>query len=322
MALLILRALYVWRKPFTAFFQVFLPVVFLITVMSLSKNSKAVKTDSSRIYQLSDFGRSSVVCGASAGVNAQALLASYRQLLKSTPHELVEKPSVYDHLIRVAKTDTFEFIYRHFVAAQFETKPDGSVWATVLYNQQALESATISLNLVDNAILRHVIGPRYSIEVSSLPSSVKVDKKFFGKYNNLPDFSLMFSREAIILIFGILAVMLPITMASYVTLIVTERVGGMKHLQLMTGVSPVTLWAAMLTFDSFAHFLTVALMLVALNVYDVKLFAGVTNSFYIGVLLITYGFATLPMTYLMSFLFQSPTSGLIFVAMFNLTTGE
>ena len=73
-------------------------------------------------------------------------------------------PVVHNFLLEVMKPSRYKYTYGYMVAAQFDhdSKTD-EIHAVALYNYEAYHTAAISLNMVDNALLKHFVGTEYSI---------------------------------------------------------------------------------------------------------------------------------------------------------------
>ena len=287
-----------------------------------------VEEERIRVIRLSDFGKTQVLYSSGGGHEARALAAAYKtEVTKSTSQQLVEKASAYDHLIKIAGQNAFSLIYRHFVAAQFETMPNGDVHATAMYNQQAISTDTISLKLIDNAILRQYVGRQYAI--NTLPFRLAHDMMSYGyvdsecvdeqdKRGDPHDYYVMLHRT----MFVSIGYMMPVVLASCMLLVVSERVGGMKSMMLITGLHPAIMWVATFAIDISIYTVTIVLMIALMKFIEFPGFSGIDISFYVFVILFTYGCAELSLVYLMSFMFQSPAAGFIFAAMLSMILGR
>ena len=333
-AVLVMRAMHVRRKPFMTIFQVLVPVlfaVFILSVVDFSNEEDPTIDRGSRAFQLSDYGDTTVVYGAmprSSIVgrrNEQLKLSNAYYHMLQSEHELTDvgkqsadssnESTVYNYMVAAAKSYRFAAVYRQVVASEFVTLPSGELVATAFYNYEALHSPVISLNLVDNAILQHHVGTEYSIEVTSHPRVMEMGMQERKAKEDA------FDPQKIVVTFGAITLVLPVIMASYMTTVVRERGTRNKHMQIMGGMHPWVLLEAMLAFDCTIHILTVAAMVITFNAYDIKVYAGLTNSFYLSVFLLAFGLAMLPMMYLVAFLFKSPSTGFTVGAMFNFMTG-
>ena len=281
-----------------------------------------------RVIRLSDFGKSQVLYSADGGSESRALAAVYKtQVTKSTSQQVVEKTPAYEHLIKIAGRNAFSLIYRHFVAAQFETMPNGDLQATAMYNQQAISTDTISLKFIDNAILRQYVGEQYAI--NTLPFRLSCDMMSYGYVDSEcihehdtqgypTDFYVMLHRT----MFASIGYMMPIVLASCMLPVVSERVDGMKNMMLMTGLHPAMMWVATFAIDISIYTVTIVLMIALMKFIEYPAFSGIGISVNLFVILFTYGCAELSLVYLMSLMFQSPAAGFIFAAMISMILGR
>ena len=331
-----MRAMYARRKPVMTIFQVLCPVFFAMFILSVAGGSDRDDPSvdrGSKAFQLSDYGHTTVVYGAtpgapiSGGRNEQLQLANaYQQVLQSE-HDLTKvvnqstryspESFVYNYMVEAAESNGFAVVYRHIVGAEFMSLPNGTIMAIAFYNYDALHSPVISLNLVDNALLQHHVGAEYSIDVLSHPRVLQLSKE----EQEDKDRKDAIDPKKIIITKGAITMVFPVIMASYMMTAVRERGTRTKHMQIMSGLKPIVLWTAMLLFDAFIHALTTAGTIITFNAYGIKVYAGLINSFYMFVFLMTFGLAMLPMMYLGSFLFQTPSTGFTVGAMFNILTG-
>lgn len=104
--------------------------------------------------------------------------------------------------------------------------------------------------------------------------------------------------------------------------LVKERVTNAKHLQFVSGVHFATFWLANIIWD-FVNFLIpcVGILVTFLCFHeDGFISAGQQGRFVLVFLL--YGWAMLPLMYLLSFLFSIPATGFTRATMFNIFTGN
>jgi ATP-binding cassette subfamily A (ABC1) protein 3 len=99
-------------------------------------------------------------------------------------------------------------------------------------------------------------------------------------------------------------------MASTVSSIVQERISGLKHLQILSGMQKTSYWVANFIFD-FAKFQTV-MSITVLAMWIVEVNVEVT--YYV---FLTVSFALIPFAYATSFLFSSEAAAQILTMFLN-----
>jgi len=104
--------------------------------------------------------------------------------------------------------------------------------------------------------------------------------------------------------------------------LVKERVTKAKHLQFVSGAGHVTFWMANLLWD-FANFIipciSIMIMFAAFNVPGL---ASADQFGRIFLLFLLFTWATLPLMYLFSFLFATPSGGFTKTVLLNLILGK
>ncbi|CAM9219255.1 unnamed protein product [Choristocarpus tenellus] len=113
--------------------------------------------------------------------------------------------------------------------------------------------------------------------------------------------------------------------AAFVTFVVRERVCKSKRVQLVSGASPLALWAATYVWDLALFFVLSVLVMLGFVAYGKdasRVFIDYGDSA-LGcwVLLLCYGASSLPLAYLYSFAFDGPSSAQISIAGINFLTG-
>ena len=88
-----------------------------------------------------------------------------------------------------------------------------------LFNNEAYHTAAISLNLVDNALLRYFVGPGYSISTMNRHRVHKFEIEFADVQQLSEHWAIIFC----------LSVTFPVIMTFYVMFLVEERVTGSKR---------------------------------------------------------------------------------------------
>ena len=268
---------------------------------------------------LAQYGRSTVpfrVAPSDNSTEASALANAYiRQFDSDTIRaKYFHKVDMMSYLIEMSKQDRHEYLCRTFVAAEFKksyTQPYTNV--TVFYNYQAFHTSAISLALVDNALLQYYVGEDYSIETTNHPRQV----------DNIIDSSTKISviTKGLLIVLCV-SLVLPVTTASYTMFVVSERVLGSKHAQILSGLHRSIYWAAMFIQDSVLYVMSASLIVVLFLAYDYKEFIA-AESFPATVLMfLLFGWVDIPMMYVASFIFLSPGGALAWMSVFNLVSGE
>ena len=125
-------------------------------------------------------------------------------------------------------------------------------------------------------------------------------------------------------LFAALFVMVPFCYlpASFVLFVVRERAVKSKHLQLVSGVSPDLYWLATMLWDSVNYLLVcVAVMLVFVGYGNAEFVGSVSSFLATFLLLLLYGLACTPLSYVYSFLFDNYTSAQVGIVGLHFLSG-
>ena len=100
-----------------------------------------------------------------------------------------------------------------------------------------------------------------------------------------------------------------------------ERVTKAKHLQFVSGVNFVTFWLANLFWDFINFLVPCAGILLTFLIFNEEGFISAEQQGRFILVFFLYGWAMLPLMYLLSFFFSIPATGFTRVTMFNIFTG-
>ena len=107
--------------------------------------------------------------------------------------------------------------------------------------------------------------------------------------------------------------------ASAAVFVVKERISKSKHLQLVSGAAANMYWAATFLWDLAVYSLVVMGCFLVFALYAEPAFVGSTEqAFAVWTVLMFYGMSVLPLVYIYSFLFESPTTAQIGIILLNL----
>lgn len=158
-------------------------------------------------------------------------------------------------MLKVAKSKGTEYAFNVIAAAEFNVT-NGHESANALYSNTAVYGLPISVNLVSNAVLRALTKDQSSaieLKVQSLP-----DK--FDLVITSPKVQVYVLLKTFIFLF-----LLSLVSNAFVIQPQKEIDTGIKHLQLMTGLSAFNYWISTFFFDLLGFFV-VNVVIVALQV--------------------------------------------------------
>lgn len=119
-------------------------------------------------------------------------------------------------------------------------------------------------------------------------------------------------------------------MAAYSVFLIKERVSKAKHLQFLSGANGVNFWLSTFLWDFIYYAIATILIYLTWTIFyhsntlkdDLKVFLTGRQFGYTILLYVLYGLSQIPMTYLMSYIFDIPASGFAWITIFNIITSE
>mmetsp|Transcript_71331 Transcript_71331/g.189760 ORF Transcript_71331/g.189760 Transcript_71331/m.189760 type:complete len:1192 (-) Transcript_71331:531-4106(-) len=185
-----------------------------------------------------------------------------------------------------------------------------AAFTSLLFNSSAIHALPALVNSVFDARVAAVSGNQSSI--SAVSNSLPVSKT---RKATIAAFVSVFASIMILIPFAFVG-------ASFVTALVRERESGSKQMQFVAGVKGLTYWMANWTWDAIMYLLVICGTLIAFRVAGRDEFTGSAENFGATTLiLILFGFAALPLSSAVSFLFKTPSSGLIAMIAFYFLSG-
>ena len=182
--------------------------------------------------------------------------------------------------------------------------------AALLYNSTSIHALPTLVASLYNATLSRATGGTQSIAAAA---------------HALPRVSIeVAQRSAFTSLFGSILILIPLAFAaaSYVTAHVRERESGSKQMQLVSGVPVGLYWAASWSWDVLVYLcLTLLLMATFLAMQDDAFTGDGETAAATLLLLLLFGWATLPLASLASFCFRSPSNALIAMIGFYFLSG-
>ncbi|KAG9343619.1 hypothetical protein JZ751_013789, partial [Albula glossodonta] len=109
--------------------------------------------------------------------------------------------------------------------------------------------------------------------------------------------------------------------ASFVLYLIQERVTKAKHLQFVSGVSPLVYWVTNFFWDMINYSISSAMVVGIFVAFDKKCYTSPTNLPALVALLLLYGWSVTPMMYPMSYIFNVPSTAYVSLSCINLFIG-
>ncbi|KAM4533545.1 retinal-specific phospholipid-transporting ATPase ABCA4-like [Odontesthes bonariensis] len=194
-----------------------------------------------------------------------------------------------------------------------ETENNVKVW----YNNKGWHAMVSFMNVANNAILR-----------ANLPKGANLDEYGITAINHPLNLSkeqlseitvLTTSVDAVVAICVIFA--MSFVPASFVLYLIQERVTQAKHLQFVSGVSPLVYWIANFLWDMVNYSISAAMVVKIFIFFDKRCYTSPTNLQPLIALLMLYGWSVTPMMYPLSCVFNVPSTAYVSLSSINLFIG-
>uniref|UniRef100_A0A7N5JBB3 ATP binding cassette subfamily A member 3 n=1 Tax=Ailuropoda melanoleuca TaxID=9646 RepID=A0A7N5JBB3_AILME len=312
-AMFLKKAVYSVREWKMVVAQVLVPLT-CVTLALLAVNYSSETFDDPKLeLTLGAYGRT-VVPFAVPGASRldQQLSEHLKDMLQAEGQEPREVlGDLEEFLIFRASVEGGGFNERCLVAVSFRDVGERTV-VTALFNNQAYHSPATALAVVDNLLFKQLCGPRASIVVSNYPqprSALQAAKDQFNEGRKGFDIALnlLFAMAFLASTFSILAV--------------SERAVQAKHVQFVSGVHVATFWLSALLWDLLSFLVPSLLLLAVFKAFDVHAFTRDGHMADALLLLMLYGWAIIPLMYLMNFLFSGAATAYTRLTVFNILSG-
>ncbi|XP_047205480.1 retinal-specific phospholipid-transporting ATPase ABCA4a isoform X1 [Girardinichthys multiradiatus] len=194
-----------------------------------------------------------------------------------------------------------------------ETQNNVKVW----YNNKGWHAMVSFMNVANNAILR-----------ANLPKGADLDEYGITVINHPLNLTkeqlseitvLTTSVDAVVAICVIFA--MSFVPASFILYLIQERVTQAKHLQFVSGVSPLVYWMANFLWDMVNYSISAAMVVKIFLFFDKRCYTSPTNLQPLIALLMLYGWSVTPMMYPMSYVFSIPSTAYVSLSCINLFIG-
>ncbi|XP_034781951.2 phospholipid-transporting ATPase ABCA3-like [Acipenser ruthenus] len=312
-AMFLKRALYSWRNWKVMVAQFLVPLVFTVLALVVARTFPGANDCPPLRLALSRYGPTAVPVALEPGARplAAALAAAYTGQL---PDQLGQARNISDlpEYVLLASAEEGGAFNEHCVVGVSFGEGRGQVTATAYFNNQGYHTPATALLLLDNAIYRLVAGPNASISTGNHPQPRNVSETAHDQITKgQTGFAI-----AINLMYGMASLS-----STFALLMVTERALKAKHVQQVSGVYVSNYWLSALLWDLINFLLPCVLMLVVFRAFNVRAF---TQDYHLGALLLIlllYGWAVIPLMYLLSFLFSTAATAYTRLTIFNILSG-
>ncbi|XP_075878067.1 retinal-specific phospholipid-transporting ATPase ABCA4-like [Nelusetta ayraudi] len=199
--------------------------------------------------------------------------------------------------------------FLRYMESEFNVK----VW----YNNKGWHAMVAFMNVANNAVLRAFLPPSakpVQFGITAINHPLNLTKEQLSEVTVLTT-----SVDAVVAICVIFA--MSFIPASFVLYLIQERVTKAKHLQFVSGVSPMVYWVTNFFWDMVNYSLSAAMVVGIFMAFDKKCYTSPSNLPALITLLLLYGWSVTPMMYPMSYIFNIPSTAYVSLSCINLFIG-
>lgn len=286
-------------------FQLFLPILLLVLSLTIAdKDEKMRKSLQNLNISLADYFNTDVFLQT----NGSDFLAQYKNMIEHSQN--IVNVSIADDMDKFLLNNEKNYTLNYALGATFtQSKIVG--W----FNFEYSHAVPLTLNLVNQAILKTLAGSDYSLSVSNHPYLSRKSSLFHGLDSFIVFLLVNVLITAIVMVFSSL----------YSTSYIKERTSGMKLMQFNFGFSRLTYWMLSLTFDVISFMILNLTVYSMLYVFLIFLHGTSLEFSTLGTLfgmMMFFGFQIISFMNLTSLAFQKSYNFKLFLVLLNTVPGD
>nr|XP_022911287.1 ATP-binding cassette sub-family A member 3-like [Onthophagus taurus]XP_022911294.1 ATP-binding cassette sub-family A member 3-like [Onthophagus taurus] len=307
-AMMMKKVLSTFRSWVLLVIQNLIPVAFLIIAILVAR-VMTNDTEPARLDLSLDPFHNPITPVATEDVN-NVYYKRYKRILENDDREVLDwrTENFITNLLKLGETIITTIRMRYIIGAIFYK--DRFV---AMFNNEPYHSPPLALQHVMNAVLQEQMdSDKYNIRFTNhpLPYNVETqtDRMFQG---NTMGFQLAFN----------IGFSMAFVSSFYVLFYVKERVNKSKHLQFVSGANVGVYWVTAYVWDFLTFVFTSLCLVITLACFQEPGFATFEELGRVFLLLILFGLAMLPQTYLLALRFEVPSTGYTRLTLINIILG-
>ncbi|KAL3876097.1 hypothetical protein ACJMK2_033975 [Sinanodonta woodiana] len=318
-AMFIKRFLHTLRNKLITITQLAVPLFFTIMALIVIKTFPG-PTDSPPLdLTITKFGQNFIpysIKNNASKINELASIYSHQftdtETEKVFINNLTSNPDMISYLLQKGHESVGQYNLKYMVAAEFQ-QSNTTMVTKAFFNNQAYHSSAISLATMANALLRFLTNnSRYSLSTVNHPlprteSDVLRDEMTAGTTGFTVAFNVVFGMSFLA--------------SSFVLFLIKERATKAKHVQFVSGVRMFTYWSATFLWDLINIMIPCVLLLFTFWGFYIDAYVDEYHLYSILLLFFLYSCSMLPFMYVLSFIFTVPSTGFVWLTMFNILSG-
>lgn len=324
-AMFVKRALHTFRNQIVTITQLAVPLFFTIAALIVIKTFPGPQDSPPLNLTVDSLGENFVVYALASNRSIENTFESfygnqfsYEANTKTVlvNNESLKNPDIVKFLLDKGHEDIGTYNLKYLVGANIASGngSETTLNLTAYFNNQAYHTPAISVAMVANALLKFLTNDSsQNLQVTNHPLPRSVQDRINDEYTKeTTGFTVAFN-----IVFG-----MAFLASSFTLFLIKERATKAKHLQFTSGVSSFTFWPATFCWDLINYLIPAICLLITLLAFNIDAFVVNDNLAHIALLFLLYGVATLPFMYLWSFLFTVPSTGYVWITMFNILSGK
>ncbi|KAG7161491.1 ATP-binding cassette sub-family A member 3-like 2 [Homarus americanus] len=241
----------------------------------------------------------------------ESLSFQYRSLFSGS-HEVSSTDNMTGSLLKAAHDNLLHYRENNICSAEFLSEEEANT-LRILTQTIPFHTLGIGTSLVTNALLRLATNSTiHTITTTNWPLP--------------PDTTWLFSSEfstSSLVYANMMPLALAFLSASFLVFPLQERETNTKQVQVMTGAPVWALWATTFLWDFTTYMISLLLIYICFMTMDPNgYFTKGEAPGALFLLLLLYGWGSIPMAYVFSFPFQTAASGFAVLALVNIVAGQ
>ncbi|XP_058116459.1 phospholipid-transporting ATPase ABCA3-like [Anopheles ziemanni] len=307
-AMLLKKAIATKRSWIAMLVQIFIPIFFVIMTVVIVRSFPDSLALPPLPIGFDSYDTTVTVLEGTSTVQTSVIQA-YQQLFEGADSSrsliTITEPMV-DYILH-RYDQNLPQVNNEFMVGASITPTNHTIW----FNAQGFHSAPLAMNTFYNAMLRSVCA-QCSILLTNHPLPFRPETRFTQlQAGNNMGFQLAFNT----------GFAMAFVAALYIMFYIKERVSRSKLLQFVSGANVLLYWLVSFVWDFMTFFVTVMFYVAVLAAFQEDGWSSGEEIGRVILIMVVFGFAFLPLTYLLSFAFDIPASGFVKVMILNIFTG-
>ena len=305
--------------------QLAVPLIFTIAALAITKNMPTPGNSPPLTLNISKYQRNTVVMntGLFPSLINEKLANIYANQFTQYPYTTVvdinnlplyqSDPDIEKYLIEKGIESVSNYGSHYLIGATFENERNNRLKIVGHFNNQAFHTPAITLNAIANTLLRYVSSATATLATVNhpLPRTPKEEVD-----DELEEIMIGFTIS-----FNVMVGMAFLS-SSFMLYLIKERASKSKHCQFVSGARSSAFWMATFCWDYINYMIPCLCLFIVFAGFNIEAYTGDNRLGLLLLLFMLYGWAMLPFMYLASFLFSVPSTGVVWMTMFNIISGE